>query len=210
MSLADMLFATACVSCRARVGSGGDFAGVLCPGCARSLPPPPVVPLPTGLDAVAALTAYRGVGRDLVVTLKFGGRHAAAPSLARALGPSVVAFGVDMVTWAPTSRARRRARGFDQAEILARHLAATLGVPALRTLVRSPGAPQTGRSRADRLGGPRFDARRGSARAVRGRHVLVVDDVITTGATMTAAARVLRAAGAVSVSGAAVAHTPDR
>jgi predicted amidophosphoribosyltransferase len=110
---------------------------------------------------------------------------------------------VDVVTWAPTTAARRRARGFDQGELIARFVAAELCLPCRRFLRRRPGLPQTGRSAADRWSGPDFLVRR----APPGR-VLVVDDVVTTGATVAAAARALRAAGASRVVVLALSRTP--
>lgn len=206
MSLGAVLFAAECVCCGGRT----DSAAAFCARCARRLTPPPVVPVPVGLDACRALTTYSGAGRDLVVAIKFRGRHAATGWSARALGDLLGDVPVDVVTWAPTSAQRRRKRGFDQAELLARRLAPVLGVPWRRCLVRRSSASQTGHGRAERLAGPRFDGRRGLGDVVAGRRVLVVDDVVTTGATMTAAAHPLRAAGAAGVIGAALAHTLDR
>jgi predicted amidophosphoribosyltransferase len=89
------------------------------------------------------------------------------------------------------------------AELLARRVARHLRVPCRRLLVRAPGPAQTGRSAADRWAGPAFTARW----AARGT-VLVVDDVVTTGATMAAAARSLRSVGAEQVVVLALARTP--
>src|SRR4051794_36349212 len=100
---------------------------------------------------------YEGVGRALVVGLKRRPRRAALAVLAPALATLVPAPLVDVVTWAPTSGARRRQRGYDQAELLARGVARALGVPCRRLLRRTDRAgPQEGRTRAERLAGPAF------------------------------------------------------
>jgi predicted amidophosphoribosyltransferase len=113
---------------------------------------------------------------------------------------------LDVVTWAPTSDARRRSRGFDQGELVARHVARQLGVPCRRLLARSgPSVAQTGRSRIERLNGPEFVARPG----LDGQRVIVVDDVVTTGATMRSAAAALRHAGASEPRLYAIASTPS-
>jgi predicted amidophosphoribosyltransferase len=110
---------------------------------------------------------------------------------------------IDVVTWLPTSAARRRDRGFDQSALLARAVARRLRRPCRPLLRRQPGPPQTGRDRRARLTGPRL-----TARAAIAGTVLVVDDVVTTGASATAAAIALRAAGASRVLVVAAARTP--
>lgn len=161
------------------------------------------MPVPTGLDSCSALLEYRDGARTLVTGLKYRNQRAALHRLADALAV-LVERPPDLVTWAPTSSRRRRARGFDQAELLARAVSRRLQVSCRRSLQRVSISAQTGQPLATRLAGPQF-----VPTGLRVAHVVVVDDVMTTGATLSAAARALRVAGAVRVDGLVVAHTPS-
>ena len=156
-----------------------------------------------------AAVPFTGRARDVVLGLKYRNRRRVGRHLAGLVVNQIVERGdhrrIDVVTWAPTSSARRRERGFDQGELLARHIGAQLGLPTRRLLDRtSASGPQTGRTRRERLAGSLFRARPDA----RGQRVLVVDDVVTTGATMTHAASALEAMGAADVLLYAVASTP--
>jgi len=175
----------------------------LCRRCRFALVASRPVVTPAG---IVAATEFTGLGRDLVVGLKYRNRRHLAVYLAEQLSRRLDPTQIDVVTWAPTSGRRARRRGYDQAELLARALAARWRKPCRRMLFRRHGAPQTGQSRALRLIGPEFASRPTGRRAPR---VLVVDDVVTTGATLHAARDALLAAGARSVVMAAVAATPD-
>lgn len=167
-------------------------------------------PLSNPVAPILSAHDYEGDVRRRVVDMKYRGRRSVARELARHLADAVRAdlavSGIDVVTWAPTSSRRRRQRGFDQAQLIARAVARDLGVPCRRLLVRETRRAQTGRSRQARLAGPRFRA----MQTRRPMRVLVVDDVVTTGSTLRAAAHALTASGWGDVTLAAVASTPDR
>lgn len=159
----------------------------------------------------AAVERYDAEAREAIRALKYRGRSRLARPLANSLVPFVQTL-IDsdpsalwVVTWAPTSDRRRRERGYDQAELLARHLAASTGLVHRRLLRRVSTAHQTGSRRAARLVGPEF-----VGKPAVSNHVIVVDDVTTTGSTLRAAARALAEAGALRVVCLAVARTPER
>lgn len=165
--------------------------------------------MPATGDVIAAVP-FVGRARDVLLGFKYRNRRQLAHHLAGLLVNRLLAEGVrpadiDAVTWAPTSRRRRNQRGFDQAEVVARRVAAQLGLPCRRLLERTDsGVAQTGLDRAERLHGPSF---RASPRTA-GASVLVIDDVVTTGSTLRSADRALREAGATTVLRAAIATTP--
>lgn len=157
--------------------------------------------------ALAHLAAVRSGRRGELISIASAGAGpapvgSAALGRASAVPASAGTPPIDAVTWAPTTDAHRRARGFDQAETLARATATALRVRPARLLRRIGSAVQSGAGRAERLAGPRFQGRRLAA----GRRVLLVDDVLTTGATLRSAVAVLLDAGAAAVHVAACAR----
>jgi predicted amidophosphoribosyltransferase len=163
-------------------------------------------PPPRGVDSLTTVLRYRGGARQLVARLKYRNARDALPWLALALADATEHIDLGVVTWVPTTTKRRRDRGFDQAELLARAVARRLDLPCRALLRRRAGPPQTGRTLAQRRDdAPRFAPRRRLPGAVP---VLLVDDVVTSGATLAAAAVALREAGAGAVHAAVAASTP--
>jgi ComF family protein len=165
-----------------------------------------------GFDAAYCFGFYEGALRELIHLLKYDGmKPLAAPLgdyLSRAL-PLDEPF--DAVAAVPLHWRRRFARGFNQAELLAGQVARRRGIPVLRSLRRvRPTRSQTGLTNAGRrknVAGA-FRARRG--RPFEGLRILLVDDVMTTGATGSACASALKRAGAKSVTLLTVARVDRR
>lgn len=189
-----MFFARVCDGCGAR-GRG------TCDACMHKLRSEAQ---PTG-SAIWAGFVFGGVARDLIIGLKYRNHRANARVLVDAVLQRLHPVPpVDVITWVPTTRQRQRQRGVDQSELLARCFGWRLRVPVRCLLHKTSIEVQTGRTRRQRLQGPTFVARPVGA-ATR---VMVVDDVVTTGASFERARAVLIAAGAASVVCVAIAATP--
>ena len=152
---------------------------------------------------VTSASEFCGLTKESIVGLKYRNERRNARELASLLVP-LVPEQVDVVTWAPTAENRRMRRGIDHAELIARHVSASCGIPCRRLLRRLGSTQQTGRDAATRRHGPEFVA----SRACEGLSVLVVDDVITTGATLVSAFAAVLQAGAREVHGLTVAAVP--
>lgn len=187
----DLVFPPACAECDAP-GSG------LCAACFR-----PSAPVHFMLDDLpcVALGAYEGVLRRAVLAVK-SGRRDVGHTLGSLLGERIDRRSVDALVPVLTTAARRRQRGFDQGDLLARAASRVCGVPIAALLRQTAGDAQRGRTREARLAAVgRFSLT--GASFVQGSRVVLVDDVATTGATLRDCARTLRAAG-LKVTGALV------
>jgi predicted amidophosphoribosyltransferase len=172
--------------------------GIVCNRCSRRLADadPLLGNGPAGLDRVWSSAPYEGVARDLVGALKFRRLLPVAELMAERIewmAPAHMLSGT--IVPVPPAPPRLRRRGFDPAGELGAALAARLEAPLAECLERRGGGRQVGRRRAERIGHP---PRIGAAGAPP-RSALLVDDVLTTGATLTACAKALRAAGASRV-----------
>lgn len=193
-AVAGGLLPSLCAACGRSCRSGA----VACTRCTRRLADsePLAGSGPQGLDRTWSSAPHEGVARDLVTALKFRRLLPVAGLMAgriRWLAPASLLSGT--IVPVPTATLRSLRRGFDPAAEIAAALAAETEMPLSICLRRSGGGRQVGRRRADRLGHPPQVHARGEVP----RSVLLVDDVLTTGATLTACARALREAGAARV-----------
>jgi predicted amidophosphoribosyltransferase len=193
------VFPVWCVGC----GRRGDAA--LCGRCIDAAQPATPSPPPEGVACWFSPFAYEGAVREAVARLKYRNQRSAVHPLARAMAGALdVAVGpLDLVTWVPTTPARRRDRGFDHGELLAREVARLLRLRARRLLKRLDATPQTELGAAARAGGPVLRPTGPAPPSV-----LVVDDVATTGASLRAAALTLGRVGCKSVIALTCARTP--
>ena len=209
----DLVWPRKCVVCRRILEKEPGF---LCPDCRAGMPRPhPGPKRGENYSGCVSVCSYEGAWRESLLRYKFGGKRA----YARAYGPllaEVIARELtgqyDVITYIPLSKKRRRARGYDQARLLAEQTALALGTEVrclLRRRRHSP--PQSGFNspaarRANILGA--YEAP--DPDAVRGLNVLLIDDILTTGATASEAARILLQAGAASVVCAVFGLTPPK
>ncbi len=212
-ALLDLLYPPKCVLCGRLLGRGERDFHAACrlqiPVCGetRSLEP--------YIAGAAVALRYEGALREALLRYKFGGRAFYArpfgPMLAAAVSANLPVERIDAVTWVPVSRRRKRRRGYDQAELLARAAAKPLGLrvePALEKWRNNP--PQSTlrgvEARGANVAGV-YRPRRGAR--CEGMTYLLIDDILTTGSTASEAARVLLAAGASAVYFAALATGGD-
>lgn len=199
-ALLGLLFPDRCVGC-------GAADTLLCPACAAALPahphPPQRVARDTAqphhtLDSLAVAYAYGGVMRDAIQTLKYRRVRRMAQPLADLLAAYVARHPLpaDLLLPVPIHAQRKAARGFNQSDLLATRLAERLHLPvATAALVKVRDTrPQVGLDRAARHTNiaAAFGWRPAPPPPAR---VLLIDDVVTTGATLLECASVLRAAG---------------
>ncbi len=207
----DILFPPKCAFCGRLLRSGEKD---VCAACLRELPG--MGDRERKCDFVAGVTApyyYEGLVRQALLRYKFQGVSARGAAFGRCIAEDLLRRGVtdfDVITWVPLSRKRERKRGYDQARILAEAAAGRLGrkaEPLLRKVRDVP--PQSGQSTPE--------ARRANISgcyealdAAAGKRILIVDDIMTTGSTLSECARVLMLSGAEEVRGAALACVREK
>lgn len=212
--LFDLLFPPRCALCR----KGLDHSGMLCPDCARAVAdsyrPQQGKPV-QGCDDSAAALVYRDQVRRMLISCKYGDRPAlgawGGSMTADCLAQHLSDWNPDLVTYTPTTLGHWWKRGFNLAQVLARRAAQQAGLPCVRTLRRD----WFGRSQLKMHGA---DERRSNAQKtyrparhvdLTGKRVVLVDDILATGATASICAAALRQMGASAVFFLCLAQTPS-
>ena len=200
-----------CSPCLAKLPA---WSSPRCQRCGEQLPDPELdlcIPCGTQLRAVdrfLALGPYDGGWRVLLRALKFEREPAIGKAMGRLaverLRAELANYSLDCVTYVPMHAAAQRARGFNQARVLANAISHELGIPLVRSLKKTRSTvPQAQLSAAERRANLK-----GAFRRLRceGEHVLLVDDICTTGTTLEACAQALKQGGIRSVTALAVAR----
>jgi ComF family protein len=195
----------------------GDEVGLLCADCIRFLERPKETCYRCKLTSPAYRTcsdcyirgrpqcawvavSYSGQAKDLVWRLKYDGAQAAAAIMAEMMANHIGANRKQtVIVPVPTTTARIRQRGYDQATLIAHELSRLTGVPVVAGLGREGRAHQVGASRQQRQSQLRGAFRARNTARLHGKRVLLVDDVLTTGATFEAATQTLLAAGVTDI-----------
>lgn len=204
----NLLFPPKCVLCR-KVLSSKEFD--LCNDCRKDIPefsyPHNHIPF---VDGWTALWYYKDV-RHSIFRYKFRNVRSYADVYARQLALKLMASPetYDYITWVPVSFRRRLKRGYDQVALLAKALSREMGIPAVSTLkkkrhnVAQSSIQGDSQRRANVLGVYRVNPKA----TITDKEILLIDDVITTGATCSECARTLLNAGAKKIYCAAIAGT---
>ena len=211
--LLDLLFPPRCVFCRKLVRSGKDL---ICADCRASLPYTRAGGAQHGdhYSVCIAPLYYEDKVRESLLRYKFHGASGYADAYAELLADCIrenLAGRYDLISWVPLSRKRLRERGYDQAMLLALNTALRLDDVAVSTLkkVRDVQKQSTVGSEEKRRANIAGAYEASDPELIAGKRILLVDDIVTTGATLSECAATLKAAGAAEILCAAVACSRD-
>ena len=206
---ADLLYPPRCCFCGKLLQKGEKGS---CRKCYAALP---LVPSGTARSDIPNVTIcvaplfYEGRVREALLRYKFEGVTAYKRTFSEFVAKCVDenGFSCDSITWVPLSRRRRFRRGYDQARLIAEELSKKLGVPCVSLLKKTRNTPpqSSQSSTAERKRNAAGVYRCIDAEKTKNRRILLIDDIVTTGATVSECAGMLREAGAAEIYAAAVA-----
>ena len=197
--LLDLLYPPKCVICRRLLARGERD---ICPDCFESLPNfEGEKPRVGGADGLSVTLFYEGAVRESFLRFKFSGRDFYADVYGNWMAGRIrdeLGRGFDGVCWVPVSKKRRKSRGYDQSELLAKRVAKELSLPACAALQkhaeRNPQSQLKDAALRQANASGAFSVRPDAD--VSGKTLLLIDDIVTTGATLSECCRMLRQAGA--------------
>lgn len=210
----ELLFPTRCVLCRDFLGGGRPR---ICPRCAEMLPEAENGGKRHGdfFSLCVSSVYYEKTMREAILRYKFQGARVYASAFGTLLASTIyeqLDGKYDFISWVPLDRKRRRKRGYDQAELLAKQAALQLRKECLPVLKKKRGVPpQSGtgspeRRRANIAGAYSVP----DPKLVAGKRILLVDDIVTSGSTLSECAKTLLLAGAEDVLCATLARTKEK
>lgn len=195
------LFPPKCVFCRKVLPKDG-----ICDRCKETLPyrhPVKSKESVMFVDGVYSCFHYEGDVRNAIIRYKFAGLDKYAFDFAKFLEVCVeknLDGEYDIISWVPLSKKRKRRRGYDQAKRLAEELSVKLGRNCVRTLIKCrDAAPQSRQTNASSRKANVLGAYKIAGTDVAGKRIIIIDDVFTTGSTVSECARILKTAGAEKV-----------
>lgn len=207
-----LLYPPKCVFCQALLDAPATEQ--ICPSCRQVLPHCRDEQHFSFLSSCHAVFYYESLVREAILRYKFQDAAHYSRTLGHLLGDMLqqeLAGQFDLITWVPVSRKRLRSRGYDQAQLLAQQASLVCGTKPVRLLKKIRNNPRQSSLQEPAL-------RRANVQGVytalqpamtAGKRILLIDDVVTTGSTMSECARVLLTAGAEQVLGAALAAYRD-
>lgn len=205
----ELFFPSRCAFCRRLTGRGRQ----ICPDCEKKLPytvGEDAKQYFKNIDVCVSPLYYEGSVRESLLRYKFDGCAAYGTVYGKLIAKCIdeTAVSCDIITWVPLSRRRLRKRGYDQAEMIAQTVSKELGIPCERLLVKIRDNPaQSGignmENRQKNVSGVYQVTNR---ELFYGKRVMLTDDIVTTGSTISECAFMLKKAGAASVYAAAAAR----
>ena len=195
-----------CISCLPKIASSKRSSCFLCNRLTANWRVCASCRRKSQLRGVFVASHYQGKVKTLIRRLKYQRTVSAAGVLAKLLAKEIAHPGqFNLITWVPASSNRYRLRGYNPAKLIARGLSAELGIPHAETLYKLGQTRQVGTDRRLRLSQLRGQMYTVRPSLIKGAKILLVDDVVTTGATLNECGRVLKNSGARFIWGAAVA-----
>ncbi len=201
--LLDLFYPPRCPFCRSLLKENEK---TMCAKCRNDLPWTSGAAVSQGLPHIALCYSplyYEGLVRASLLRYKFRGVYSYAENYSEILAKCIDENGVscDSITWTPVGRKRLRERGYDQSRLLAEGVAALCGIECVPLLAKVRDNPpqssiRSAEKRKRNVSGVYVLA---PGADVRGRRILLVDDIVTTGATLSECVRVLKASGAAEV-----------